>query len=156
MLRQADRALSDQTQRTFPARVAASQLLTSLVDQETGLRGYALTGDANFLQPYRQGLVDEQAIRAQLERFVRPQDPARLALLTVDAAITAWRDEYASLRLEDVLAGSATTHDPVRPAALRPGAHGQRRARPRAGPRGGRGAARRPTVTASSSSWCSP
>ena len=31
--------------RTFPARLAASQLLTSLVDQETGLRGYALSRD---------------------------------------------------------------------------------------------------------------
>jgi signal transduction histidine kinase len=98
VLHQADRALSDQTQRTFPARVAASQLLTSLVDQETGLRGYALTGDQDFLAPYRQGLVDEQRARADLDRFVLPGDPARLALLTVDAAITAWRDQYASLR----------------------------------------------------------
>ncbi len=98
VLRQADRALSDQTQRTFPARVAASQLLTSLVNQETGLRGYALTRDGTFLEPYRQGLIDEQEIRARLERYVLPQDPARLALLTVDAAITAWRDQYASLR----------------------------------------------------------
>ena len=105
VLRQADSALADQTQRTFPARVAASQLLTSLVDQETGLRGFALTRDKRFLEPYRQGLVDEQATRARLERYVRPGDPARVALLTVDAAITAWRDSYASLRTEDVPGG---------------------------------------------------
>ncbi|MDX6273641.1 MAG: hypothetical protein QOJ92_851 [Frankiales bacterium] len=102
VLREADRALSDQTQRTFPARVAASQLLTSLVNQETGLRGYALTRDRRFLEPYRQGLIDEQEARARLERYVMPRDPARLALLTVDAAITAWRDQYASLRTADV------------------------------------------------------
>ena len=98
VLRQADRSLSDQAQRTFPARLAASQLLTSLVDQETGLRGYALTGDQQFLAPYRQGLIDEQAARSALDRVVPPDDPARLSLLTVDAAITAWRDQYASLR----------------------------------------------------------
>ncbi|MEY2397858.1 MAG: hypothetical protein QOJ00_1032 [Actinomycetota bacterium] len=97
VLRQADRAVSRQTQQTFPARLAGSQLLTSLVDQETGLRGYALTGDPQFLEPYRQGLVDEQAARAQLERYIHPGDSARLVLLTVDAAITAWRDQYASL-----------------------------------------------------------
>jgi signal transduction histidine kinase len=97
VLRQADHAVSDQTRRTFPARLAASQLLTSLVDQETGLRGYALTRDKRFLAPYRQGLIDEQARRARLEVYVRPHDPARVALLTVDAAITAWRDQYASL-----------------------------------------------------------
>ncbi|MCU1367353.1 MAG: multi-sensor signal transduction histidine kinase [Ilumatobacteraceae bacterium] len=100
VLREADRALSDQAQRTFPARLAASQLLTSLVDQETGLRGYALTGDEQFLEPYRQGLVQEQTARAQLDRVVPANDPARLSLLTVDAAITAWRDQYASLRTD--------------------------------------------------------
>ena len=107
VLRQADRALSNQTQRTFPARLAASQLLTSLVDQETGLRGYALTGDNRFLEPYRQGLVDEQDARARLERDVLPGDPSRLALLTVDAAITAWRDQYASLRTAGVAGGGS-------------------------------------------------
>ena len=101
VLRQADRALSKQAERTFPARLAASQLMTSLVDQETGLRGYALTGDERFLEPYRQGLIAEQAIRKRLDSYVRPGDPARLALLTVDAAITAWRDQYASLNIAD-------------------------------------------------------
>jgi signal transduction histidine kinase len=110
VLRQADVALSNETQRTFPARRAASQLLTSLVDQETGLRGYALTGDTQFLAPYRQGLVDEQAARADLDRYIRPGDSARLALLTVDAAITAWRDQYASLQTAGVDSeGAATT-----------------------------------------------
>jgi len=107
VLRQADGALTNQAQRTFPARLAASQLMTSLVDQETGLRGYALTGDKRFLEPYRQGLVDEQAIRARLDSYVRPGDPARLALLTVDAAITAWRDQYASLRIGDATGAGA-------------------------------------------------
>ena len=109
VLNQADRALTDQTQRILPARVAAGQLLTALVDQETGLRGYAITHDEAFLQPYRDGLENETRIREQLERFVGPQDPARLDLLTVDAAITAWQGEYAALRLKDVLAGSAAT-----------------------------------------------
>jgi signal transduction histidine kinase len=98
-LGQVDRALSNQTQRTFPARVAASQLLTSLVDQETGLRGFALTRDPGFLEPYRKGVIDEQKARARLEEFVAPGDPARLTLLTVDAAIEAWREQYAALRI---------------------------------------------------------
>ncbi|MDP1793293.1 MAG: ATP-binding protein, partial [Acidimicrobiales bacterium] len=102
VLRQADRALSNQTQRTFPARRAASQLLTSLVDQETGLRGFALTGDNQFLEPYREGLVDEQAARAELELYIRPGDAGRIALVTTDAAITAWRDQYASLQTAGV------------------------------------------------------
>ncbi len=112
VLRQADRAVSDQTQRAFPARVAASQLLTSLVDQETGLRGFALTRDEQFLAPYRQGLIDEQAARSRLETYVRADDDARLALITLDAAVTAWRDQYASLRTTDTAEqGPDTTTD---------------------------------------------
>jgi signal transduction histidine kinase len=109
VLRQADRAVTQQTERTFPARLAASQLLTSLVDQETGLRGYALTHDERFLEPYRKGLVTEQEARARLEGYVRPQDRARLALLTLDAAVTAWRDQYASLRTADIDDGGTDT-----------------------------------------------
>jgi len=109
VLRQADGALSEQTQRILPARDAASQLLTAMVDQETGLRGYAITNKEIYLQPYRQGLLNEEAARARLERFIPPQDPARLDLLTVDAAVTAWHQEYAELRLRDVLSGSTTT-----------------------------------------------
>jgi signal transduction histidine kinase len=102
VLRRADTTLERQTQRTFPARRAAAQLLTSLVDQETGLRGFALTGDEQFLAPYRRGLVDEQKKRAELERYVGPRDRARVALLTVDAAIIAWRDQYAALQTSRV------------------------------------------------------
>jgi signal transduction histidine kinase len=102
VLSKADSAVENQTERTLPARRAASQLLTSLVDQETGLRGYALTGDKQFLEPYRKGLVAEQEKRAELERYIRPGDDARVTLLTVDAAITAWRDQYASLQTAGV------------------------------------------------------
>ena len=109
VLREADHALSDQTQRILPARSDAVRLLTALVDQETGLRGYAITHKQIYLQPYRQGLAAESRIRARLDHYIRPGDPARLDLLTVDAAITAWRQEYAELRLRDVLSGGTTT-----------------------------------------------
>lgn len=111
-LRRADGAFADQTHRIFPARVAASQLLTSLVDQETGLRGYAITRDESYLLPYRQGLANEQRIRSRLVQFVRSGDPAHLSLLSVDAAITAWHQEYAELRLLDVKNGTVTTTIP--------------------------------------------
>ncbi|QIK66783.1 histidine kinase [Nocardioides sp. HDW12B] len=99
-LRRADEATSEQVERTVPARLAASQLLTSLVDQETGLRGYALSGDEAFLEPYRQGLLKEERARRELGRLIRPGDDARVDLLSVDAAITAWRGQYASLRTD--------------------------------------------------------
>jgi diguanylate cyclase (GGDEF)-like protein len=43
---------------------ASSDLLTSMLDQETGLRGYALTGELDFLKPYVDGRRNfEKALR---------------------------------------------------------------------------------------------
>jgi CHASE3 domain sensor protein len=43
---------------------ASSDLLTAMLDQETGLRGYALTGDKSFLEPYESGQTGfERALR---------------------------------------------------------------------------------------------
>ena len=111
-VREAGRALTDETQRILPARVAASQLLLALVDQETGLRGYALTGNPAYLEPYESGRRNEQRARASLGRFIGPHDAARLDLISVDSAVTAWQQLYATLRLEDIRnGGQATTID---------------------------------------------
>jgi diguanylate cyclase (GGDEF)-like protein len=59
--RQADREQS---------RVA--QLLTGMLDQETGLRGYALTGDGSFLAPYREGTRE---FSRALSRLNEDRDP---------------------------------------------------------------------------------
>lgn len=106
-LRQADQARSDQTQRILPARTVASQLFTALVSQQTALRGFAITHQQSYLQPYREGVASENELRARLGHLIRPGDAAHLDLLTVDAAITAWRDEYVTFRLQDPGNGSA-------------------------------------------------
>jgi CHASE3 domain sensor protein len=44
---------------------SSSGLLTAMLDQETGLRGYALTGEKSFLEPYVAGQGGfERALRA--------------------------------------------------------------------------------------------
>jgi signal transduction histidine kinase len=101
-LRQADEARSDQTQRILPARTVASQLYSALLNQQAALRGYALTHQDSYLQPYREGLAQEGELRQTLGGLIQSGDPAHLDLLTLDAAITAWRDEYATFRLHDV------------------------------------------------------
>jgi signal transduction histidine kinase len=107
-LRQADDAHSDQTERILPARTVTSELYAALLSQQTALRGFALTHQQSYLQPYRDGMTSERDARARLGRLIRPGDSAHLDLLTVDAAITAWRDEYATFRVNDP-DGSGTT-----------------------------------------------
>jgi signal transduction histidine kinase len=45
----ADRAVT----HTFEVREAAARLLTNLVDAQAGVRGYVITGQESFLEPYR-------------------------------------------------------------------------------------------------------
>ena len=57
---------------------ASSALLTAMLDQETGLRGYALTAKRVFLQPYTRGQADfERALRDAGETAVQDRETAR-------------------------------------------------------------------------------
>lgn len=44
--------------RLQPAAVAARSMLTSVINQETGERGFVITGDAKFLAPYLKGRAE--------------------------------------------------------------------------------------------------
>jgi diguanylate cyclase (GGDEF)-like protein len=61
--------------------VARSQeLLTARLDMETGLRGFLLTGDEGFLEPYRTGFTEyEEAAERALEAADTDEDRALLA-----------------------------------------------------------------------------
>jgi signal transduction histidine kinase len=84
-----------------PTRVAAQQLLTSLVDQETGLRGYALTGDRTFLDPYRRGVRDQRDFTAQLQTGVADIDDPTLTAEydAVRRAVQRWNRDYVQVAL---------------------------------------------------------
>ncbi len=73
-----------------PASVESRSLLVSLVDQETGARGYVLTGDETFLVPYTQGRrTFEDRLRGLRDGFA---DDAELqsSLNRVEEAAATW------------------------------------------------------------------
>jgi signal transduction histidine kinase len=79
----------------LPAQAQAYRLQGALVDQETGVRGYGLTGDAQFLQPYTAGRVTEQAASARLRALVGGRAPLGRDLARIEQAARAWRTGYA-------------------------------------------------------------
>ena len=97
-----------------PAYRQAERLQVALVDQETGIRGYALAGPAVFLQPWETGLRNEaSALRAL---YAVADDPAlriRAGLDAVEADADAWRTRYADAILAEVRAGRPVTVDPA-------------------------------------------
>jgi signal transduction histidine kinase len=90
-------ARHDVVDRVDPARVASQMYLTALVDQETGIRGYAEAGTAEYLAPYDQGGKDAVRARQQLESLAAGRQVPRLAedLQGVASASTAWHLLYA-------------------------------------------------------------
>jgi signal transduction histidine kinase len=79
-----------------PAALQAQLLDSALVNQETGVRGYALSAQRSFLAPYTQGVAAEASAIAAL-RSVAGQLPAPTAS-DLEAVLTQanyWRSHYA-------------------------------------------------------------
>jgi diguanylate cyclase (GGDEF)-like protein len=53
----------------------AARLLTAMIDQETGLRGFLLTGKESFLEPFRSGRDHAEAAEAAVYRTGRGDGP---------------------------------------------------------------------------------
>jgi signal transduction histidine kinase len=92
------RDLSDDIQ---PARVAATQLQAAVRDQETGLRGYVISADRQFLAPYFDGERDERAAAQDIRQRVGQRADLMADLDAIEGAAAAWRKDYA----EPLIAG---------------------------------------------------
>ncbi|WP_344823497.1 sensor histidine kinase [Actinocorallia longicatena] len=95
-----------------PARIEALRLQSAQLDQETGLRGYILTGEADALTPYRQGIENEKKALLRLDELIGHEDGLGTDLDAVTASAAAWRRDYAEPMIATVRAKgtvSATT-----------------------------------------------
>ncbi|MFC9758179.1 ATP-binding protein [Streptomyces sp. NPDC056921] len=91
--------ISDRTtelvDRIQPARSSSFQLQNALLDQETGVRGFALTGDSAFLRPYEEGRRDESLRLARVRALVGNEQPFADDLDRIAAAAREWRGRHA-------------------------------------------------------------
>ncbi|MFD0312935.1 sensor histidine kinase [Streptomyces flavalbus] len=78
-----------------PALDQAVRLESALVSQETGVRGYGLTGERSFLQPYTEGMADERAAVARLRELLRGDSRGRADLATVERLAERWQERFA-------------------------------------------------------------
>jgi signal transduction histidine kinase len=87
--------LDDLVTTINPSRTAAERLLSALVDQETGVRGYALTGNRADLRPYDEGLAQEADLLAELKRVLPDEPGLRDQLAVIEQEADRWRAEVA-------------------------------------------------------------
>jgi signal transduction histidine kinase len=97
----------DARERAFntilPTQLAAQQLRTSMVDQETGLRGFTLTRDDRMLQPYTAGQGNQSRIDRRIRRLVHgdpSEGPVLEHLVRVQTLMDDWRDTVADPLLD--------------------------------------------------------
>ncbi|WP_238488692.1 sensor histidine kinase [Actinoplanes flavus] len=95
--------VDDILDRVNPMRAAGETLNTALVDQETGVRGYAITGQEHNLEPYRNGLAQESLQISRIESYLEPGDSEiRAALDVVRERAVAWRVKVAEPLIQTV------------------------------------------------------
>jgi len=97
--------------RADPARVLSAEYYNGLVNQETGIRGYALSGRRDFLTPFAQGGRDAARARRALQQIADTGDVPRLAddLTTVGVRSTSWHLLYADPVVLSVRRGGSSS-----------------------------------------------
>ncbi|HEX6500114.1 MAG TPA: CHASE3 domain-containing protein [Micromonosporaceae bacterium] len=91
--------------RTGPLRTDGERLLTAVLNQETGIRGYALGGREDNLASYTEGVRDEEALTADMRRLFRGDVALTARLTDVTSQTTAWRRVVAEPVIARVRAG---------------------------------------------------
>ncbi|MFG3659192.1 ATP-binding protein [Streptomyces sp. NPDC047706] len=88
--------LTDQiVDRRGPALTNAVRLEAALVNQETGVRGYGLSGRRDFLEPYTRGVTDEKEALRQLDALLESDGAAEEELANVRELTLRWQSRIA-------------------------------------------------------------
>ncbi|MFE2525568.1 ATP-binding protein [Streptomyces sp. NPDC059382] len=78
-----------------PALTTSIRLESTLLNQETGIRGYGLTGTAEFLVPYQRGLTEQETSTTRLAELLRDDPTGLRDLKAVEDAVEAWQERIA-------------------------------------------------------------
>lgn len=85
---------SELVDRRSPALIEAMRVEQALVNQETGIRGYGLSGRSDFLQPYAHGVTDEKTALNLLRPLVK-DERAAADLAEVERLAGTWQRRIA-------------------------------------------------------------
>ena len=102
MLNDLSRDRSEVVNTIDPAAFHGSQLYAAMLNQETGLRGYLLSAQRQFLVPYTSGLAQQTVQVNALRPLLADFPTARADLSTALSRITSWRTGYAQPAMAEV------------------------------------------------------
>ncbi|CPR12005.1 two-component sensor protein [Mycobacterium bohemicum DSM 44277] len=117
LIRHTDQVARELIDNIQPARTAAGRLQSALRDQETGVRGYLIVEDRQFLTPYYDGQHAEQAAAEEVRRRIGQNEDLIADLDAIEEAGAQWRANYAEPAIASVDPGGRNLTN--RPAAER-------------------------------------
>jgi signal transduction histidine kinase len=85
-----------------PAAFSTSQLGVAFLNQETGVRGYALSANFTFLTPYKRGVVQQNRNVSRLRILLAGMPAAQADLTRVVGRAEIWRASYAKPTISQV------------------------------------------------------
>ena len=97
------------TRTLFTAVQRSDNLATAYLNQETGVRGFALTGSTVYLQPYVDGVAQETTANEALDSTLQNEPELRLSLDRLRVAAAAWQLQFAEPAIAQVKARGASS-----------------------------------------------
>ncbi|MDW3193432.1 MAG: CHASE3 domain-containing protein [Cytophagales bacterium] len=89
-------------EHTYKVIGKANQLKGYMIDQETGMRGFAVTGIEEFLEPYDEGKLSFDDLIDEMKQTVSDNPPQVAKLREVERLSDSWRsnvsEKYINLR----------------------------------------------------------
>jgi signal transduction histidine kinase len=96
--------IHDRRERLDPAALAVERLVAAAIDQETGERGFVITGDEHFLAPYHSGRARADDALVVLGRTLESRR-SRDTWERARDALAAWQRDAAQPEMAAVRAG---------------------------------------------------
>lgn len=100
----------DRSQQLISQSHRVQKLLT---DMETGLRGYALTGDREYLNPYEEARTELDSALAKIHRLVEEQPREIARVKKVEALAKEWVVRYSDVTITRLKGGRRRVYDPA-------------------------------------------
>jgi diguanylate cyclase (GGDEF)-like protein len=91
---------NQQVAESYAIIADSNQLVQLIVDAQTGVRGYLLTGDEAFLDPYYQSMPALRALLQQMAAERRLTEQQKELLQQIDSGFTDWKRSVGQGQIE--------------------------------------------------------
>ncbi|MFL5253344.1 MAG: methyl-accepting chemotaxis protein [Rhodopila sp.] len=83
------------TNHTYQVLETADAIMIGMVNQQTGARGYLLSGESRFLEPYQAGQAGYDAALARIRQLTSDNPAQQARLDALDRSAQTWRNDVA-------------------------------------------------------------